>query len=158
MRCFLGEDLLSVKEPKTCWGKPDSSPSGVLCIRYRAPSNLSKVRGVCGTRAHISRKSASSLDKTIAAPPGSGEGGRRCRCYKAAGLCRAHAAGCRFTLASVILQESPATYQTGFERCSHSVCTLASKAALIINSAGENKPKRLNKTARKAVGQKSITG
>lgn len=96
------------------------------------------------TRAHISMKSASSLDEAIRAPPGTG-GRKALQVLKAAGLCSAHASGCGFTLASVIPQESSPTYQPGFERCSHPICTLAN-AALIINGAGENRLQHLNKT------------
>lgn len=60
-------------------------------------------------------------------------------------------------MASVIPQEASATFQTGFEGLSHPICTLASKAALIINSAVENRLEHLNKTDLKAVGQKIIT-
>lgn len=49
-------------------------------------------------------------------------------------------------------------YQTGFEGLSHPVCTLASKAALIINSAVENRLEHLNKTDLKPWAKKLSQG
>lgn len=110
------------------------------------------------TTFHISKKSGSSLDEIMLVSPSMAEAGDfSCAKNLLHFVAQSTVFARRFTLSSVIPQESSATDQTGFRGHSSPLCTPASKAPLITNSALENRLEHLNKADLKAVGQRILT-